>query len=147
MSVLCSQSKAHRGASKTQKKRLGCSELTELLKGAQENNKSTRNVFCRKRNSTLLLTVEQVHVRIEQKSKSYETFLKKYIKVMVSKVYVVNESPKKMISVEEDKSEVKNIKMQNTSDQMTKIDRYILHISNEMVSQCHKEDSRAKKNV
>lgn len=66
---------------------------------------------------------------------------------MVSKVYVVNESPKKMISVEEDKSEVKNIKMQNTSDQMTKIDRYILHISNEMVSQCHKEDSRAKKNV
>ena len=52
---------------------------------------------------------------------------------MVSKVYVVNECPK-MIIDEKDKSVENNNKMQN-NDQMTKVDRYILHISNEMVSQ------------
>lgn len=51
---------------------------------------------------------------------------------MVSKMYVVNECPI-MINDAKNKSAEDN-KMQN-SDQMTKIDRYILHISNEMVSQ------------
>lgn len=66
---------------------------------------------------------------------------------MVSKMYVVNECPI-MINDAKNKSAEDN-KLQN-SDQMTKIDRYILHISNEMVSQAParlRKEIRAKKSV
>lgn len=49
---------------------------------------------------------------------------------MVSKSYEVNECPK---IADDDDECVKNVKMQN-SEQMKRIDRYMLHITNEMVS-------------
>jgi hypothetical protein len=50
---------------------------------------------------------------------------------MVSRSYEVNECP--TISDDNQKG-VKNAKVSTASDHMNKIDRYILHISNEMVS-------------
>lgn len=50
---------------------------------------------------------------------------------MVSKSYVVNECP---TLADDDHKSVKNAQLAADSDQMSKIDRYILHISNEMVS-------------
>lgn len=49
---------------------------------------------------------------------------------MVSKSYVVNECPR---IIDDNDNSVSDARM-HASDQMTKIDRYILHISNEMVS-------------
>jgi hypothetical protein len=51
---------------------------------------------------------------------------------MVSKSYVVNECP---TLTDDDHKSVQNEKLETSSkQQMSKIDRYILHISNEMVS-------------
>lgn len=57
---------------------------------------------------------------------------------MVSKSYVVNECPN--IADEDDELSVKNSKMQN-SEQMKRIDRYMLHITNEMVSDKKNENN------
>lgn len=57
---------------------------------------------------------------------------------MVSKSYVVNECP----NIADDDDEcVKNVKMQN-SEQMKRIDRYMLHITNEMVSDKKKSENK-----
>lgn len=60
---------------------------------------------------------------------------------MVSKSYVVNECPK---FLDDDDKCVKNVTMQN-SDQMKRIDRYILHIGNEMVSGVWSGEAREEK--
>lgn len=57
---------------------------------------------------------------------------------MVVKSYEVNECPN--VGNDDDNS-VKSAKMQNT-DQMKRIDRYMLHITNEMVSD--KSENRKK---
>jgi hypothetical protein len=61
---------------------------------------------------------------------------------MVSKSYVVNECPQ---LADDDDECVKNTNMQSTEQQMkgTKIDRYMLHITNEIVSD--KEKKRKEK--
>lgn len=51
---------------------------------------------------------------------------------MVSKSYVVNSECPRII--DDDEKCVRNADKMQDADRMTRIDRYILHISNEMVS-------------